>query len=148
MTNFAELRYDKGFDSFFTFSGSSNEAQKLKNAQVNEAVRMWHNQLRMETKRRDPDEGLIFERMIKLLSNDVLVIDPKQRQKTTIWHIREQLIEAYKSFAQIALIGPVVPKIPESEGDSPSEDWKKGSSGSSKRVMDFFRRMSKQRAGR
>jgi hypothetical protein len=137
VTNFAELRYAKGFDSFFTFSGG-NDSHKLKNAYVNEAVKRWHSQLRMETKRRDADEGIIFERMIKFLGNEVLVIDPKQREKTTARDIRERLIEAYNAFKTMALMVPVSPGPKKSrfrlsgmlsrkrgpESDLPSEDWK------------------------
>jgi len=139
VTTFAELRYaTKGLDSFFVFTGNGSDSHKLKNAHVNEAVKRWHNQLRMETKRRDADEGIIFERMIKFLGNDVLVVDPKQREKTTAKVIRERLIEAYNAFKSMALMGPVSPKISKSkfrlsgmisrirgpESDLPSEDWR------------------------
>ncbi|KAH7067359.1 kinase-like domain-containing protein [Paraphoma chrysanthemicola] len=111
VTEFANLRSKNGLDTFFSFSGN-NEPHKLSDAQLNDAVKRWHNQLRMETKKRNAGEGAIFDGMIKFLGQRVLVIDPKQRQQTK--DIREQLITAFKAFRSMSGIGSISPRHPQS----------------------------------
>jgi len=139
VTEFANLRFKKGVDCFFNFSGN-NEPHKLSDAHINDAVKRWHKQLRMDVKQRDPAEGLIFEDMIKFLGRKVLVVDPKQRRETTAGEIRERLIDAFKAYRNMASVGPASPRSPRSrfrmsgftrlpwrrpsEGDAHSPHWR------------------------
>tara|TARA_R110002003_G_scaffold248_2_gene17603 strand:- start:328 stop:1743 length:1416 start_codon:yes stop_codon:yes gene_type:complete len=109
VTEFANLRSKKGLDNFFSFSGG-NESHKLKDAQLNDAVKRWHKQLRMDTRKRNAEEGIIFDVLIKFLGQKVLVIDPKQRQQTSASEIRDQLIIAFTAFYNMAGVGPNSPR--------------------------------------
>jgi serine/threonine protein kinase len=63
---YSDLRGKKEIDRFFTFT-TSNGPPRLKTTQINEAVKNWHQDLRMRTKKRDPQEGAIFDALIKFL---------------------------------------------------------------------------------
>jgi serine/threonine protein kinase len=137
--SYSDLRGKKEIDRFFTLSGS-NGPYRLKNAQVNEAVRKWHQDLRMKTKKRNQQEGAIFETLIKFLDRSVLLIDPNKRRETKAGDVREQLIDAFKGFRSMAnpLQGPMqsprsrlrnlsITKLfqrRQSEIEPHSQDWK------------------------
>ncbi|KAH8702724.1 kinase-like domain-containing protein [Phaeosphaeriaceae sp. PMI808] len=116
---FAELRYKQGLDRFFTFSGA-HEPQTLNNAQVSDAVKRWHKQLRLKTSKANTEESAIFENMIRFLGRKVLIIDPRQRQRTTAAEVREELITSFKAFQAMSSSGPISPKSPKSRLRLPS----------------------------
>lgn len=107
--DFAKLRLEQGMDRFFTFS-AGNDTQRLTNAQISDAVKRWHKQLRLKTRQESAMEGAIFEDMLKFLARKVLIIDPKQRRHTKAEEVRVHLIEAFKGFRGMASITPVSPK--------------------------------------
>jgi serine/threonine protein kinase len=97
VTAYSELRGKEDIDRFFTFTGS-NGPYKLKDAHVNEAVRKWHQDLRMNTKKRNPQEGTIFETLIKFLDRRVLLVDPDKRRETRAADVRDRLRDAFKAY--------------------------------------------------
>lgn len=111
---FAGRRYEKmSDDRFFSFSGGS-VPHKLGDAQVNDAVKRWHKHLRMKTKQENPDEGAIFEAMIRFLGRKVLIIDPKQRRGTTAGDVRDKLIDAFKAYRNMSSNSPISLRSPRS----------------------------------
>ncbi|KAF2825835.1 kinase-like protein [Ophiobolus disseminans] len=113
VTEFADSRSKKGQDTFYVFSDAKGPP-KLGDARVNDAVKRWHKQLLMETKRRDPQEGAIYENILDFLSRRVLVIEPRKRREITAADIREQLIVAFKAFRSMASIPGIPPSHPKS----------------------------------
>jgi serine/threonine protein kinase len=99
---YSDLRGKREIDRFFTFTGSNGSPQ-LKNAEVNGAVKRWHQDLRMNTRKRDAQEGAIFEALIRFLDRSVLLIDPKKRSQTKAADVREKLVEAFRAFHNIAI---------------------------------------------
>ncbi|KAF2027483.1 kinase-like protein [Setomelanomma holmii] len=118
VSEFGELRYKKGLDRFFTFS-RGDDTPRLSDAQVNDAVKRWHRQLRMDTRKRDAGEGSIFDDLIKFIGQKVLIIDPKQRQHTSASDIRDQLIIAFQAYRNMTRVGPASPKSPKSRFSIP-----------------------------
>jgi serine/threonine protein kinase len=94
---YSELRGKKDIDRFFTFPRSSGP-YRPKDAQVNEAVIKWHQDLRMKAKRRNMQEGAIFEKLINFLEDSVLQVDPIKRRETKASDVRTQLINAANEF--------------------------------------------------
>jgi serine/threonine protein kinase len=133
---YSELRGKKEIDRFFTFTSSSGP-YKLRNAQVSEAVKKWHQDLRMKTKKRNPQEGAIFEALIKFLDRSVLLVDPSRRRETKAGDVREQLINAFKAYRDMANPAPAPTPSPrprwksitklfprrQSEIEPQSQDW-------------------------
>jgi serine/threonine protein kinase len=110
---YSDLRGKKDIDHFFTFTGS-NGPNRLKNAQVSEAVKRWHQDLRMKTRKRDPQEGAIFEVLIRFLDRSVLVIDPNKRAQTKAVDVQNKLIEAFQAFHSLAIPTPATIQSPKS----------------------------------
>jgi serine/threonine protein kinase len=124
---YADLRGRNEIDRFFTFTGS-NGPQRLKNAQVSEAVKRWHQDLRMRTKRRDPQEGAIFEAVIRFLDRSVLLIDPNKRSQTRAANVRDKLKEAFKEFHSMAIPTPAPVQSPRSRLGSITKYFRRESS--------------------
>jgi serine/threonine protein kinase len=124
---YSDLRGKKDIDRFFTFTGS-NGSPKLKNAQVSEAVKRWHQDLRMRTRKRDPREGAIFEVIIRFLDRSVLLIDPNKRSQTKAVDVREKLKEAFKTFRSMAIPTPAPVQSPRSRLGSITKYFRRESS--------------------
>jgi hypothetical protein len=68
----------------------------------------------MKTRKRDPQEGAIFEALIRFLDRSVLVIDPNKRSQTKAVDVQNKLIEAFQAFHSLANPTPASVKYPKS----------------------------------
>lgn len=115
---YSKHRGKNEIDRFFTFSGGG-ASHKLSDAHVSDAVKKWHKHLRMKTKQEHPEESDIYEKLIGFLDRKVLVIDPKQRRDTTAKDVRQQLIDAFNAFRNLANRGPGSPTSPRTRFNFP-----------------------------